>query len=51
MPKLSEKRLKEKIKVLQNLKEHDKKIIVQLLKEYKFKDDKIAWYKKKLRLV
>ena len=51
MPRLSAKTLKKRIAMLQRIKEHNQQIIEQLLKEHKFKDEKIAWYRKKLRMV
>lgn len=51
MPKLSVKTLKKRMLILQRIKEHDQRIIDSLLKEHKFKDEKIAWYRKKLGMV
>ena len=51
MPRLSEKTLKQKIAILKRLREHNQRIIESLLKETKSKDEKILWYRKKLKVM
>jgi hypothetical protein len=51
MPRLSEKTMRARMKMLERLKEHDRKVIESLMKEIKHKDEKIMWFKRKLRLM
>jgi len=51
MPRLTEKTLKKRIAILIRIRENNEKIIETLLKETKAKDEKILWYRKKLRVM
>ena len=51
MPKLKRETLKQRIAILKRIRENNEKIIESLLKETKAKDEKILWYRKKLKVM
>ena len=51
MPKLKRETLNQRIAILKRVKEQNERIIESLLKETKAKDEKILWYRKKLRVM
>ena len=51
MGKLAKKTLEKRIALLKRLKEQNAEIIEKLLRESKAKDEKISWYRRKLRVI
>lgn len=49
MAGLTKKTLEKRMALLKRVKEQNSKIIEKLLKETKAKDEKISWYRKRLR--